>query len=71
MLPPITTVNGEPLCATLVVQQMVQMCNRARTRWSYAINFVIADNAHYDVILGMTSLQKQDPVDYWDTGVWH
>jgi hypothetical protein len=71
LLPPITTVNGETLRTTAVVRQMVQMCNSTGTKRSHAINFVVADIAHYDLILGMAWLQKQNPDIQWDTGVWH
>jgi hypothetical protein len=56
LLPPITTVNGETLHATAVVRQMVRMRNSVRTKRSHAINFVVADIAHYDLILGMAWL---------------
>jgi hypothetical protein len=56
-LPPqITTVNGETLRATAVVHQMVRLCDSAGTKQSHAINFVVADIAHYDLILGMAWL---------------
>jgi predicted aspartyl protease len=51
--PPITTVNGETLRATAVVRQMVRIRNSARTKRSHAINIVVANIAHYDLILGM------------------
>jgi hypothetical protein len=71
-LPPlITTVNGETLRATTVVRQMVRMRDSAGTKQSHAINFVVADIAHYDLILGMAWLQKQNYDIQWDTGVWH
>jgi hypothetical protein len=38
---------------------------------SLAINFVVADIAYYDMILGMAWLQKQNPDIHWDTGLWH
>ncbi len=69
--PPITTVNGETLCATTVVRQMVRLRDSAGTKRSHAINFVVANIAHYDLILGMAWLQKQNPDIQWDTGVWH
>ncbi len=68
--PPITTVNGETLRATAVVRQTVRMCDSAGTKRSHAINFVVADVAHYNLILGMVWLQKQNPNIQWDTGVW-
>ncbi len=69
--PPITIVNGETLRATTVVRQMVQMRDSAGMKRSHAINFVVANIAHYDLILGMVWLQKQNPDIQWDTGVWH
>jgi hypothetical protein len=71
MLPPITTVNGEPLRATVVVRQMVRMQDSAGAKRNHAINFVVADIAHYDMILGLAWLQKQNSDIHWDTGVWH
>ncbi len=71
LLLPITTVNGESLCATAIVRQMVRMRDSAGTKRSHAINFVVADIAHYDLILGMAWLQKHHPDIQWDTGVWH
>jgi hypothetical protein len=68
---PIITVNGETLRATAVVRQMVRMRDSAGTKQSHAINFVVADIAHYDLILRMAWLQKQNPDIHWDTGVWH
>jgi hypothetical protein len=35
------------------------------------MNFVVANIAHYNMILGMAWLQKQNPILHWDTGVWH
>ncbi len=55
---PITTVNGKPLCATAVIWQMVQMYDSARIKRSHAINFIVADIAYYNMILGMAWLQK-------------
>jgi hypothetical protein len=69
MPPPITTVNSEPLRATLIAWQMVQMRNRIRTKPSYAINFIVANIAHYNIILGITWLQKQNPYIHWNTGI--
>ncbi len=57
---PITTVNGEPFCATAVIHQMVQMCDSAGVKRSNAINFVVANIAHYNIILGMAWLQKRN-----------
>jgi hypothetical protein len=71
LLPPITTVNGEPLRATVVVRQMVHMRDSTGAKRSHAINFIVADIAHYDLIRGMAWLQKQNPDIHWDTGVWH
>ncbi len=56
--PPIATVNGEPLRATAVIRQMVRMQNSAGAKRSHAVNFVVADIAHHDMILGMAWLQK-------------
>ncbi len=67
---PITTVNGELLYTTVVLQQMVRMCTDARMKRSHAINFV-TDIAHYNIILGMAWLQKQNPNNHWDIGAWH
>ncbi len=61
MPPPITIVNGEPLRATAVVRQMVHMQDSAGAKRSHAINFVVADIAHYDMTLGMAWLPKQNP----------
>jgi hypothetical protein len=63
-------VNGEPMRTTAVVRQMVRMHNSVRTKRSHEINFVFANIAHYDIILGMAWLQKQNPNINWDTGVW-
>ncbi len=60
MPPPITTVNGEPLRSTAVILQMVRMRDGARTWRNNAINFVIADIAHYNLILSMAWLRKQN-----------
>ncbi len=54
--PPITTVNGETLRATVVVRQMVWMRDSTGMKRSHAINFVVADIAHYDLILGVAWL---------------
>jgi hypothetical protein len=61
---PITTVIGKPLCATAVVRQMVQMHDSSEMKRSHAINFVVADIAHYYMILGIAWLQKQSPYIY-------
>jgi hypothetical protein len=50
---------------------MVYIRDSAKTKWSHAINFVITDVAHYNLILGMVWLQKQNPNINWDIGVWH
>jgi hypothetical protein len=71
MPPLITMVTGKPLHATAVIRQMVQICDSAGTKRSHAINIVIADIAYYDMMLGMTWLQKQNPDVHRDTGVWH
>jgi hypothetical protein len=64
-------VNGELLRATAIVRQMAQMRNGAEVKRSHGINFVVADIAHYVIILSMAWLQKQNPDIHWDTGVWH
>jgi hypothetical protein len=69
--PASTTVNSEPLLTTAVIQHIVRMCNSTSVKRCHAINFVIADIASYDVILGMAWLQKQNPDICWDTGIWH
>ncbi len=67
---PLTTrANGEQLHATTVVRQMVRMCISTKTKWSYAMNFVVADDAHYDMILSMAWLWKENPHIHWNTGV--
>jgi hypothetical protein len=66
---PITTVNGEPLRATAVVRQMVHMRDSAGAKRSHAINFVVANIAHYDLKLSMAWLQEQNPDSYWDLRV--
>ncbi len=68
---PITTVNREPLCVTVVVQQIVQMHDSPINKHNNAMNFVIADIAHYDLILGMAGLQKQNLDIQWGTRTWH
>jgi hypothetical protein len=68
---PIAAVNGEPLRATAVIRQMVRMPDSAGAKRGHAINFIIADIAHYDMILGMAWLHKQNPDIHLDTGVWH
>jgi hypothetical protein len=47
------------------------MRDSAGTKRSHTINFVVADVAHYDMILGMAWLQKQNPDIHWSTGTWH
>ncbi len=69
--PAIATVNGESLCTMAVVQHMVRMRNSAGVKRCHAINFVVADIASYDIILGMDWLRKQNPDIRWDTGIWH
>jgi hypothetical protein len=69
--PVIATVNGESLPTTAVVQHMVRMHDSAGVKRCHAINFVIADIASYNVILGMAWLRKQIPDIRWDTGIWH
>ncbi len=51
--PPITTVNGETLHATVVVHQMILMRDNTVAKQSHAIHFVVADIAYYDIILNM------------------
>ncbi len=68
--PPIAAVNGEPICTTAIIRQIVLMRDSARAKQSHTINFVVADIAHYDMILGMAWLQKQNPDIQWDTGLW-
>ncbi len=48
---PIITVNGETLRATVV-----RMRDSAGMKRSHATNFVVADIAHYDLILGVAWL---------------
>ncbi len=69
--PPITSVSEEQLCTITVVQLMVQIHDSVGTKQSHAMNFVVANIAHFDIILNMAWLQKQDPIFHWDTGVWH
>ncbi len=71
MLSPITLDNDEPQRATAVVHQMVHMRDTAGAKRSYEINFVVTNIAHYDLILGIAWLQKQNPDIQWDTGAWH
>jgi hypothetical protein len=70
-LPAIATVNGESLRTTAVVRHMVRMRDSAGIKRCHAINFVVADIASYDIILGMAWLRKQNPDIRWDTGIWH
>jgi hypothetical protein len=58
-LQPIVTVNGEPLCATAIVRQMVRMRDSAGAKRNHSINFVAADISYYDIILGMARPRKQ------------
>jgi hypothetical protein len=69
--PLVDAVNGESLCTTAVVREMVRMCDSARVKRSHAVIFVIADIRGYNVILGMAWLQKQNPDINWDSEVWH
>ncbi len=69
--PLITTVNGELLRATAVVWQIVQMHNSTRMKQSQEINCIRANIAHYNIILSMAWLQKQNPDIHCDTGVWY
>jgi hypothetical protein len=62
MLLSIIIVNGELLRTTAAIHQMAQMRNSAAMKWSYAINFIIAEFAHYDYIHCIAWLQKQNPV---------
>jgi hypothetical protein len=59
-LQPITTVDGKPMRATAVVRRAVSIRERAGTKRSNTINFVIANITHYDMILGMALLHKQN-----------
>jgi hypothetical protein len=59
--PAITTVNSESLCTTAIVRHMVRMRDSASVKCCHAINFVGANIARYDIILGMAWLQKQNP----------
>jgi hypothetical protein len=47
------------------------MRDSAGVKRCHAINFVIADIASYDIILGMAWLRKQNPVIRWNIGIWH
>jgi hypothetical protein len=47
------------------------MRDSAGVKRSHAVNLVVADIRGYDMILGMTWLQKQNPDINWDSGVWH
>ncbi len=69
--PPIATVNGEPLRATAIVRQMVRMLDSAGAKRSHASNFVVADISHYNMILGLAWLQRQNADIQWDAGVWY
>ncbi len=68
---PITTVNSKLLQATAVVRQVIRMRDSIRIKLSHVINFVIANIAHYDIILDMAWLQKENCSIHRDTGVWH
>ncbi len=65
--PHIATFNGKPLRAIAVVRQMVRMQDSARVKQSHTINFVITDISHYNMILGIAWLQKQNPDIQWYT----
>jgi hypothetical protein len=69
--PSITRVNSELLRATTVVQQTVQIRDSVKTKQGHVINFIVTDIAHYNMILSMAWLQKQNPDIHWDTRVWH
>jgi hypothetical protein len=58
LLPPITSVIGTPLRATAVVRQMVHMQDSTGTKWSHVINFIITNNTHYNMVLGVAWLQR-------------
>jgi predicted aspartyl protease len=66
--PLIATVNGAPLCTTSIVRKVVRMRDSAGTKRSHAINFVVADIAGYNMILGMAWLQKQNPAIHREIG---
>ncbi len=51
--PLIVTVNSEPLCTTTIVRQIVCMLDSVTMKRSYSINFIVANIAHYIMILGM------------------
>ncbi len=55
-LPVITTVNGKLLHTTAIVRHKVRMRDNAGVKRCHAINFVVADIASYDIILGMAWL---------------
>lgn len=57
--PPVTAVNSEPLCPTVVVRHKVQMSDSTGVKQSHAINFIIANIAHNDLILKTAWLQKK------------
>ncbi len=57
----IATINGELLCTTGIVLYMVHMSNSAGVKHCHMINFVVADIANYNVILGMAWPLKQNP----------
>jgi hypothetical protein len=68
--PPISKVNSELLRTTKALLQMVQMCNSIETKQSHGINFVIADIAFTNMILGIEWLQKLNSNILKDTGGW-
>ncbi len=53
MLLPMTSVNGESLRATTVIQQIVWIYDSTETRQRHAINFIIADIVDFDLILSI------------------
>jgi hypothetical protein len=46
-------VNSEPLHATKVVKKMVWTYDSIGTKLHHFVSFVVADNAHHDLILIM------------------
>ncbi len=50
---------------------MVRMRDSAGVKRCHAINFVVADIASYDIILGTAWLRKQNPDIRWNAGIWH
>jgi hypothetical protein len=54
-----------------IVQHMVRMRNSTGVKRCHAINFVVANIASYNLILGMAWLRKQNPDIRWDTSIWH